>query len=72
MLVNTVYQQCVKSYKSLEVLITMNQKPKNLQMKKTPKVAEIFKANRNNYGTRKIKVELKKAGYIVSRRKKDR
>lgn len=35
----------------------------------TPKVIEIFKASRNNYGTRKIKVELKKAGYIVSRRK---
>ena len=35
----------------------------------TPKVIEVFKASRNNYGTRKIKVELKKAGYIVSRRK---
>jgi putative transposase len=35
----------------------------------TPKVIEIFKASRNNYGTRKIKVELKKAGLVVSRRK---
>ena len=35
----------------------------------TPKVIEVFKASRNNYGTRKIKVELKKAGYTVSRRK---
>lgn len=35
----------------------------------TPTVIKIFKASRNNYGTRKIKVELKKAGYIVSRRK---
>ena len=35
----------------------------------TPRVIEIFKASRNNYGTRKIKVELKKLGYIVSRRK---
>ena len=35
----------------------------------TPKVIDIFKASRNNYGTRKIKVELKKLGYIVSRRK---
>ncbi len=35
----------------------------------TLKVLEIFKASRNNYGTRKIKVELKKADYIVSRRK---
>ncbi len=34
-----------------------------------PKVIDIFKSNRNNYGTRKIKVKLKKAGYIVSRRK---
>lgn len=35
----------------------------------TPKIIKIFKASRNNYGTRKIKVELKKLGYIVSRRK---
>ena len=35
----------------------------------SPKVIDIFMASRNNYGTRKIKVELKKAGYIVSRRK---
>jgi transposase InsO family protein len=35
----------------------------------TPKVIEIFKSSRNNYGTRKIKVELKKQGFIVSRRK---
>ncbi|MDD4680001.1 MAG: IS3 family transposase [Clostridia bacterium] len=35
----------------------------------TPKVIDIFKASRNNYGTRKIKVELKKLDYIVSRRK---
>lgn len=35
----------------------------------TPKVIDIFKASRNNYGTRKIKVELKKLGFIVSRRK---
>jgi putative transposase len=35
----------------------------------TPKVIEIFKASRNNYGTRKIKVELKKLGLVVSRRK---
>lgn len=35
----------------------------------TPRVIDIFKASRNNYGIRKIKVELKKLGYIVSRRK---
>lgn len=34
-----------------------------------PIVIEIFKSSRNNYGTRKIKVELKKKGLIVSRRK---
>lgn len=28
--------------------------------------------SRNNYGTRKIKVELKKRGYFVSRRRIDR
>lgn len=35
----------------------------------TPKVIAIFKAKRNNYESRKIKVELKKLGLIVSRRK---
>ncbi|MCP1226253.1 IS3 family transposase [Sebaldella sp. S0638] len=30
---------------------------------------KIFKDNRNNYGTRKIKIELSKLKYIVSRRK---
>ncbi len=32
-------------------------------------VMEIFKISRNNYGTRKIKVELTKRGYSVSRRR---
>ncbi|RKD27167.1 transposase [Caminicella sporogenes] len=33
------------------------------------KIIEIFKNSRNNYGTRKIKHELKKDGYQVSRRR---
>lgn len=32
-------------------------------------VEEIFQSSRQNYGTRKIKVELKKRGWIVSRRR---
>lgn len=32
-------------------------------------IVDIFKASRNNYGTRKIKVELSKRGYQVSRRR---
>ena len=36
---------------------------------RTTKVIAIFKASRNNYGSRKIKVELKKLGLIVSRRR---
>lgn len=35
----------------------------------TSEVIEIFHASRQNYGTRKIKVELKKRGLIVSRRR---
>jgi putative transposase len=35
----------------------------------SPLVKEIFRKSRNNYGTRKIKAELKKQGYIVSRRR---
>lgn len=35
----------------------------------TAKIVDIFKSSRNNYGTRKIKVELEKQGIIVSRRR---
>jgi transposase InsO family protein len=35
----------------------------------TDAVLKIFQENRNNYGTRKIKRELAKLGYIVSRRR---
>jgi putative transposase len=35
----------------------------------TSDVIDIFQASRQNYGTRKIKVELKKRGFIVSRRR---
>lgn len=35
----------------------------------TSKIMEIFRSNRQNYGTRKIKVELKKQGHVVSRRR---
>jgi transposase InsO family protein len=35
----------------------------------TSEIVDIFKASRNNYGTRKIKVELSKKGYQVSRRR---
>jgi putative transposase len=35
----------------------------------TPIILEIFRKSRNNYGSRKIKVELKKSGHIVSRRR---
>ena len=32
-------------------------------------IKEIFKNSRNNYGSRKIKIELAKLGYIVSKRR---
>ena len=35
----------------------------------TDHIKDIFRRSRNNYGTRKIKVELKKLGYNVSRRR---
>lgn len=38
----------------------------------TSGVIEIFHASRQNYGTRKSKVELKKRGPIVSRRRMGR
>ena len=36
--------------------------------KLTQHIKEIFKNSRNNYGSRKIKVELKKKGIIASKR----
>ncbi len=35
----------------------------------TAEIVEIFRASRNNYGTRKIKIELAKKGYQISRRR---
>ena len=35
----------------------------------SPLVKEIFRESRQNYGTRKIKVELQKLGYVISRRR---
>lgn len=35
----------------------------------TKNIKEIFRRSRNNYGTRKIKVELDDLGYRVSRRR---
>ena len=32
-------------------------------------IKDIFKSNRNNYGQRKIKIELQKNGWQVSRRR---
>jgi transposase InsO family protein len=66
---NTWYQQCAESYKSREVPITM--KPKNADPEDdvTSTILEIFHKNRKAYGTRKIKVELHKRGFIVSRRR---
>lgn len=42
---------------------------KTFDSKLDNEIIYIFKKSRNNYGSRKIKVELSKIGYIVSRRK---
>jgi len=44
-------------------------KQKTDESKLTASIIDIFKASRNNYGTRKIKQELSKKGMIVSRRR---
>ena len=44
-------------------------KEKDDDLKVTVEIIEIFKSSRNNYGTRKIKIELAKKGYQVSRRR---
>ena len=50
----------------------LNKKPNALSKEEEiieEHIKEIFRLSRNNYGTRKIKVELKKLGYQVSRKK---
>ena len=42
-------------------------KQKTDESELTASIIDIFKASRNNYGTRKIKQELSKKGMIVSR-----
>jgi len=44
-------------------------KSNKIESKLENKIIKIFKSSKNNYGTRKIKVELSKEGFIVSRRK---
>lgn len=39
------------------------------ESKLVAQITEFFRRSRNNYGTRKIKVELKNCGYVVSRRR---
>lgn len=44
-------------------------KPKRDEFQLVIDIVEIFRRNRNNYGRRKIKQELKKIGQQVSRRR---
>lgn len=44
-------------------------KPKPNENTLIAEIIDIFKSSRNNYGTRKIKVELAKRGYQISRRR---
>jgi putative transposase len=51
---------------------TANQKEQEKQIEEQTlkeKIRTIFNENRQVYGTRKLKIALKKAGYIVSRRR---
>lgn len=45
----------------------VKQKPDEIAL--VTEIKRIFKESRNNYGSRKIKIELEKAGYRISRRK---
>lgn len=44
-------------------------KPKADETELVTAIKEIFRRSRNNYGTRKIKIELSKQGWLVSRRR---
>lgn len=70
MLTNTRYQQCVLSYKSQDPpIIYYECKQKQEEQELIKSIREIFRLSRNNYRTRKIKVELAEERKIVSRRR---
>lgn len=50
-------------------LVYYQRKNKRKDKKLEEEIIQIFKESRNNYGSRKIKVELKKIGYQISLRK---
>lgn len=50
-------------------LVYYNKKGKRVNSTLENEIIKIFKKSRNNYGSRKIKVALKKQGKVVSRRK---
>ena len=58
-----------KALKVSRALVYYQRKNKRKDKKLEEEIIRIFKKSRNNYGSRKIKVELKKIGYQVSLRK---
>ena len=50
-------------------LVYYKRKNKRQDIRLESEIIRIFKESKNNYGTRKIKVELSKLGYQVSRRR---
>ncbi len=58
-----------KVLKVSRVLVYYQRKNKRNDKKLEEEIVRIFKESRNNYGSRKIKVELSKLGYQVSLRK---
>lgn len=50
-------------------LVYYRKKAKHIDSRFENEVIRIFKESRNNYGSREIKIELKKTKIIVSRRK---
>lgn len=58
-----------KALKVSRALVYYQRKNKRIDKKLEEEIIRIFKESRNNYGSRKIKVELNKLGYQVSLRR---
>ncbi len=58
-----------KALKVSRALVYYQRKNKRIDAELENKIIQIFKSSKNNYGSRKIKVELKKEGYVVSLRR---
>lgn len=66
---NTLYQQCVNASGSVEAATDPEVSSKSDETELEIEIKTVFHESRDVYGSRKIKKELEKRGYQISRRR---